>query len=290
MEGAFGQFRAWLDTTRTLGERTKVEYADDVERLVAFLTDSCRVTAIATVERNHLVRYLDALATAGQAANTRRRVVAAVRLFFRVLAQEGVLPRSPAQLLLPPAREDRPPRILTQAEYERLRTAAEDARAAALIELVLQTGLSLSEISRLTLNDATLPSPATLPAVGSVRVAGRNHRSRTVTLNSRASAALQTYLRERDDMGDDHLFLAKNGAGLGRRSVETIIGKATKAAGLRGVSVRTLRHTFAAHSLSKGTATETVQRVLGLASLAGVAEYVVAARALMDVALEQNAL
>jgi integrase/recombinase XerD len=250
---------------------------------VAFLTDTCRVTAISAVEQNHLVRYMDALATAGQAANTRRRVVAAVRLFFRVLAQESVLPRSPAQLLLPPPREDRPPRVLTKDEYERLRDAAEDSRASALIELVLQTGLSLAEIARLNLNDVTLPSPATLPGVGSVRVAGRNHRSRTVTLVTRACAALQT-------TGDPHLFLTHKGAGLGRRSVETIIGKATKAAGLRGVSVRTLRHTFAAHSLSKGTKIETVQRALGLASPVGVEGYVEAARVLMDEQLQRNAL
>lgn len=290
MVDAVARFEEWLATTGTLGERTKVEYRDDVARLVTFLGDACRVTAITAVERGHLVRYMDALTTAGQAANTRRRVVAAVRLFFRVLAQEGVLPRSPAQLLLPPPREDRPPRILTQAEYERLRAGAEDARASALIELVLQTGLSLSEIARLMLNDVTLPQPATMPAVGSVRVAGRNHRSRAVTLNTRACAALQRYLGEREDMGDDHLFLAKNGAGLGRRSVETVISKATKVAGLRGISVRTLRHTFAAHSLAKGTSVETIQRALGLASPAGVAEYVEAARVLMDEALQRNAL
>ncbi len=287
---AFGQFREWLDTTRTLGERTKVEYRDDVVRLIDFLTDSCRITAITAVERGHLVRCIDALTTAGQAANTRRRVVAAVRLFFRVLAQEGVLPRSPAQLLLPPPREDRPPRILTQAEYERLRGAAEDSRASALIELVLQTGLSLSEIARLKLNDVTLPSPATMPAVGSVRIAGRNHRSRAVTLNTRACAALRGYLNEREDRGHDHLFLTHTGAGLGRRSVETIITKACKAAGLRGVSVRTLRHTFAAHSLAKGTSVETMQRALGLASPAGVDGYVAAARELMDEQLQRNAL
>lgn len=290
MVDALARFDEWLDSTRTLGERTKVEYRDDVVRLVTFLTDTCRMTAITVVERGHLVRYIDSLATAGQAANTRRRVVAAVRLFFQVLTQEGVLPRSPAQLLLPPPREDRPPRILTQDEYERLRVGAEDARAAALIELVLQTGLSLSEIARLMLNDVTLPLPATMPAVGSVRVAGRNHRSRAVTLNTRACTALQGYLNEREDMGDAHLFLTKNGNGLGRRSVETIITKACKAAGLRGVSVRTLRHTFAAHSLAKGTSVETMQRALGLASPTGVEGYVEAARALMDAALQRNAL
>jgi len=290
IDHAFVQFGEWLETRGRFAERTRVEYRDDVAHLVEFLTASCHLTAIAAVERGHLVRYMDALTTAGQAANTRRRVVAAVRLFFRALAQEGVLPRSPAQLLLPPPREDRPPRILTQDEYERLRVGAEDRRAAALIELVLQTGLSLSEIARLMRNDVTLPLPATMPAVGSVRIAGRNHRSRAVTLNTRACTALQGYLNEREDMGDAHLFLTKNSSGLGRRSVETIITKACKAAGLRGISVRTLRHTFAAHSLAKGTSVETMQRSLGLASPTGVEGYVEAARALMDEQLQRNAL
>lgn len=83
MEDGFRPFEGWLDTTRTLGERTKVEYRDDVARLVNLLTRTCRVTAITGVNRAHLVRYLDALATAGQAANTRRRVIAASRLFLR---------------------------------------------------------------------------------------------------------------------------------------------------------------------------------------------------------------
>jgi len=74
-----------------------------------------------------------------------------------------------------PLREDRPPRVLTKIEYEQLRhVAADDVRTAALIELILQTGMSLGELSRLTLNDVTLPSPVTMPGIGSVRIAGRN--------------------------------------------------------------------------------------------------------------------
>jgi len=193
--------------------------------------------------------------------------------------------------LIPPPREDRPPRILTKTEYEQLRTvASDDTRTAALIELILQTGMSLGEISRLTLNDVTLPSPATMPGIGSVRIAGRNTRRRTVTLNSRACRALQTYLGEREDMGDNHFFTTETGNGLGRRSIETIITKPCRGAGLRGVSVRTLRHTFAVHSLAKGTAIETMQQALGLASPASLEDYLDAARQMMDAELQRNAL
>ena len=291
IDTAFDQFREWLETRGGFAERTRVEYRDDVKHLVQFLTESCRLTAVGSVERSHLTRYLDALTTAGQAINTRRRAVAAIRLFFQVLVQEDVIQRSPAQHRIPPPREDRPPRILTKTEYETLRTvAADDTRTAALIELILQTGMSLGELSRLTLNDVTLPSPATMPGIGSVRIAGRNHRRRTVTLNSRACRALRAYLSEREDAGDDHLFTTKTGLGLGRRSIETIIKKVCKAAGLRGVSVRTLRHTFAAHSLAKGTTIEVIQKALGLASPARVEDYLDAARQVMDEALQRNAL
>ncbi len=111
-----------------------------------------------------------------------------------------------------------------------------------------------------------------------------------VTLNSRACSALQTYLGEREDMGDDHLFTARTGKGLGRRSIETLIKKVCKQAGLRGVSVRTLRHTFAVHSLAKGTAIETMQQALGLASPASLEDYRDAARQVMDEELQRNAL
>jgi len=111
-----------------------------------------------------------------------------------------------------------------------------------------------------------------------------------VTLNSRACRALQTYLGEREDAGDDHLFTAKTGKGLGRRSIETTIKKVCREAGLRGVSVRTLRHTFAAHSLARGTTIETMQKALGLASPASIEDYLDAARQVMDEELQRNAL
>jgi len=175
IDNAFVQFGEWLETRGRFAARTRIEYWDDAAHLVQFLTASCHLTAIASVERTHLVRYLDALTTAGHAASTRRRAVAAIRLFFQVLVQEDVIVRSPAQHLIPPPREDRPPRILTKIEYEQLRTvASDDARTAALIELILQTGMSLAELSRLLLNDVTLPSPPTMAGIGSVRIAGRN--------------------------------------------------------------------------------------------------------------------
>ncbi len=97
IDDAFAQFGEWLETRGGFAERTRVEYRDDVQHLVRFLADSCHLTTIHSVERTHLVRYLSALTTVGQAASTRRRAVAAIRLFFQVLVGEDVIQRSPAQ-------------------------------------------------------------------------------------------------------------------------------------------------------------------------------------------------
>jgi integrase/recombinase XerD len=175
---AVGQYRQWLETTRQYTERSKREYLDDVSDIAGWLERVCRIRSVTAVRREHLTAFLAHCRALGHAASTRRRSVAAIRSFFAFLVQERVLSDSPARLLLPPERETRPPRVLTEAEYTRLRAMADNTRDYAIIELVLQTGLRLSEIARLTIPDVVLPvrAVATPLPVGYVRVVGRGTR------------------------------------------------------------------------------------------------------------------
>ncbi len=159
LDAALARYRAWLETTRQYRERSKREYLDDVSGLVEWLEGHCHLRTVSLVQRQHLIGFLAHCRAAGHAASTRRRRVAAIRSFFAYLAREHILRNSPAEYLLPPERETRPPRVLTEAEYRRLRTAAADhPRDSAIIELVLQTGLRLSEIAHLTISDVILPA------------------------------------------------------------------------------------------------------------------------------------
>ena len=109
--------------------------------VIQYLEERCHIRSVTMVQRRHLAGYLAHCGALGHAASTRRRSVAAIRSFFAFLVQEGVIRHSPAESLLPPERETRPPRVLTEAEYTRLRAAAADnARDLAIIELALQTG------------------------------------------------------------------------------------------------------------------------------------------------------
>src|SRR5215471_10447339 len=142
---ALARFTDWLATTRRYTERSKREYLDDISDLVGWLETRCRLRFALSVQRDHLTGFLAHCAARGHASSTRRRSVAAIRSFFAFLVAERILRDSPARLLLPPERETRPPRVLTEDEYRRLRAAATvSLRDSALIELVLQTGLRLS--------------------------------------------------------------------------------------------------------------------------------------------------
>jgi site-specific recombinase XerD len=287
------QYRAWLATTRRYTERSKREYLDDVSEVVDYLETRCRIRSVTAVQRQHLIGFLDHCAAAGHATGTRRRSVAAIRAFFSFLVQRGILRTSPAEYLLPPERETRPPRVLTEAEYQRLRGAASDnLRDLAIIELVLQTGLRLSEIARLTMSDIILPAvnPRFSLPVGHVRIAGRGAHSRTVTLNIRACEALSSYLAEREETGSPSLFLTKFGLGIGPRGIENIVTKNCKEAAITAASVHSLRHTMAVKMLRRGATPAVVGKALGHASSDTMAVYTDLARERMDEEMQKAAL
>lgn len=290
---ALDRYGAWLATTRRYVARSKREYTDDVSDLVGWLETRCQLRSPASVQRRHLQGFLAHCVTLRHAPGTRRRSVAAIRAFFSFLVQERILRASPAEYLLPPERETRPPRVLTEAEYARLRAAAADSpRDTAIIELALQTGLRLSEIARLSRNDLILPAiaPRVALPIGHVRVAGRGHRRRTVTLNIRACEAVSRYLEERGDADPPPLFLTKFGHGIGPRGIENVVTKCCKEAGIRGASVQTLRHTMAVEMLTRGASPAVVGAALGHATTETMAVYEDVARERMDEELQRHAL
>lgn len=252
---ALAHYADWLATTHHYTERSKREYLDDASVLVVWLERRCGVRSAPSVQREHLRGFLAHCRAVGQASSTRRCSVAAIRAFFTFLVQEHVLRDSPAEYLFPPEREVRPPRVLSAVEYERLRHAARgNPRDAAIIELALQTGIRLSEMSRLALTDVILPVPidGTPLSVGHLRIAGRGRSARTVTLNTKACAALRSYLAVREPSDSTALFLTKFERGIGPRGIENLVAKYCKEAGISGASVRTLRHTMAVKMLKLG--------------------------------------
>ncbi|WP_448620066.1 tyrosine-type recombinase/integrase [Geodermatophilus sp. URMC 65] len=276
--------------SRNYARRTRREYLTDLRQLGEYLA-LVGVTTIDAVQRRHLEGFLAQLDRQVLTNTTRRRKLAVIRSFFQFLEQAGHRTGNPAADVVPPHLDPRQPRYLTQGEYERLRLAARHVpRDAALIELLLQTGLRLSEVAHLRLSDVELPGHREGPECGGSVGVWHGRRQRLVTLNSTACEALRGYLLVRPaDAQDDSVFVSKFRRGMGPRSIEDAVNKHLQAAGIRGASVQSLRATFAVHTLRQGTSQKVLQQALGVSrwTAAGYAEQ---ARVEMDRQLQEHAL
>lgn len=276
---------------RNFAEATRRGYGADLRHFLAYLTGSLGIGSVSDVERAHVYQYLAELDRRGRAGATRTRKIAAIKSFFGYLEDMGLILVNPARRVPRPKQEQHEPRVLTEDEYKRLQEACQGHRRdRAIIELFLQTGLRLSEVSNLALPDLELPTETTSKLLGAVRVKGKGRKQRSVSLNWKACQAITAYLTERPATACATLFLSKKGLALSARAIQRIVKKYMSKAGISHASVHTLRHTFATHMVRKGTNLRVVQEALGHTSLQTTSRYVSLARELMDEQLQANAL
>jgi site-specific recombinase XerD len=290
---ALEQYQGVFLASRNRAPLTRKGYSLDLKHFLHFLEERCGLHTIDQIDKRHLEAYLADLDIRGLSGNTRRRKVAAIRSLFAFLEARGLIVTNPAERLVPPSREQLQPRVLTETEYKRLQLAvAHQTRDAAIIEVLLQTGMRLSELSKLTVTQVELPARISRDQghVGAVRIYGKGRKDRTVTLNWKAARALRAYLATRPKNEDPRVFLSKFGRGLGPRGIEDIVSKYLEEAQIPNASVHTLRHTFATQMVKRGTGLETVRQALGHENLNTTQIYVHLAREVMDKELQENAL
>jgi site-specific recombinase XerD len=269
--------------SRNLAPRTRVEYRTDLEQLITFLKET-GVSNPTRVGSIHLQAFLAHLDGKGLTGFIRRRKAATIRGFFGFLAATGYLSRNPSERLIPPPREYKNPRYLTTQEYRALiNVCAHEPRDLSLIELILQTGMRLSEVARLTIHDIELPAHITHHPddTGTVYVAGKGKKERSIDLNFKVCQALKAWLAVRPAIAEPTLFVAKFNRPMRPRTIQRIIAKYVEDAGIRHASVRTLRHSFGTHQVAKGTRLKMVQRVLGHEDVQTTAVYATLAADLM---------
>jgi integrase/recombinase XerC len=268
-------FLQHLALERRLSARTVEAYGGDLVGLATFLERSGANLRQATPHQ--LRRWLAHLSTRGYARSSIARKAAAVRAFYRFAVRRGQLATSPASLLASPKLPLRLPPVLKASEAAALVASPgpEDPwaiRDRAVLELLYATGLRVSELCGLDLDDVDLDH-------GRVRVLGKGERERDVPFGEMAADAVRTYLAEArtqivPPVGGAALFFNRRGKRLGPRDVRAIVEKYRREilAGRR-VSPHTLRHSFATHLMEGGADIRAVQELLGHASLATTQRY-----------------
>lgn len=290
---AIDQFQTVYMPSRNYATRTREEYLNDIEDLVLFLEKS-GINRVGEVSLSYLDRYLADLDYRGLVGSTRKRKTISIRIFLAFLYRDGYITNDLSKLLIPPYAENTIPRVLTQSEYQRLLKICEhNIRDKAIIELLLQTGIRLSELCRLTMSDIDLPTQYGQEdnEMGLIRIVGGGGRkSRNLPLNSKACQALQAYLDARPTESTGFLFINKSGEPLGERGVQKLISKYMFQAGIRGASIQSLRHTFGTHHAAKGTSLKTIQEIMGHQDIRTTEIYVTLAQELSRKELEDHAL
>jgi len=163
-------------------------------------------------------------------------------------------------------------------------------RDAAIIEVLLQTGIRLSELATLAFADVILPEKIRPDAEpGAIRIMGKGRKERVITLNWKACKLVQAYVKIRPS-GGPQLFLSKYQRGLKPRAIQVLVEKRLNAAKISGASVHSLRHTFGTHHVIKGTDLPVVRDMMGHTSLLTTEKYVHLARDIQRKQIQANAL
>ncbi len=253
-----------------IGEQAKskntiLSYRRDVMQYINFLKEK-KIYDITKTDRATVLTYLLYLRKDGKATSTISRRLAALRSFYMYIIDSGVKMKDPTQNLETPQVVRKMPQVLTRNEIDKLLSAPQcidfkGYRDKAMLELLYATGIKVSELISLKIDDINLLE-------GYIRCRTASHE-RIVPLGHLAAAATQNYLEfAREHMtltpSVDFLFLNCNGSRLSRQGFWKILKSYKESAGIKkDITPYTLRHSFATHLLENGADLEAISKMLG---------------------------
>jgi integrase/recombinase XerD len=222
--------------------------------------------------REHLLAHLDALVRGGLSSRSQARALSAIRSLHRLLVAERLAELDPTEDVDGPRPSRKLPQLLSREEVERLlaapnanRTAA-GVRDRAMLELLYATGLRVSELIGLGVNDVQLETRMLLAR-------GKGSKERIVPVGAPAAEAVKRYLAAArpallHGRTSKDLFVTPRGRRMTRQGFWKLLARYARAAGIRRrISPHKLRHSFATHLLSGGADLRAVQAMLGHADV-----------------------
>ncbi|MDA8104459.1 MAG: tyrosine recombinase XerC [Nitrospiraceae bacterium] len=269
MKEHIDRFIRYLDLQKGASAHTLRAYRKDLEDFSDYVKKRAEDVEMIDV-RAFVARQIKD----GRNKSTAGRRLAAVRSFLKYLHREGYIRENPAKLVNTPKAQRPLPQFLSVDDVFLLVQQPKSigflqTRDRAILELLYSSGLRVSEIAGLNMEDVNTRE-------GLVKVKGKGKKERILPVGSKAIYAIKSYLVEKILLKrkDKALFLNNRGRPLSDRGVRRIVVKYAKMIGIGGrIGPHTLRHTFASHLLQAGADLRVIQELLGHASLSTTQKY-----------------
>lgn len=269
------EFADYLEKVRESSKNTVLSYTRDLQQLADFLEDQ-GIRDVSKITRTSLNSYILYMEGQGKAATTISRVTASIKAFFHYEMNKGKVRQNPSDLLKAPRIEKKIPSVLTKEEMERFlkqpdKDTPKELRDKAMLELLYATGIRVSELIGLKLEDVNLQ-------VGFI-TCRESQKERVIPFGREAGRALQNYLehaREKLVPKENSLWLFTNcnGKPMSRQGFWKLVKQYGDRAGIHtDITPHTLRHSFAVHLIREGADLQAVNDMLGNTDPAAVQRY-----------------
>ena len=275
MKQAVEQFLNYTTVERGLSPNTIAAYRNDLSQFVDFLQS--RDSSLQgngswkRIGTDALTAFVLDLHERGYSDKTKTRKVASTKALFGFLLEEGVIDKNPMEDFASPGVGESLPETLSVEEIDALLSVEEaltpmSLRDRAMIEIMYATGVRVSELVSLDIDDVDLDE-------NFVRCMGKGSKERIIPVHDEAVEAVRVYLQDgRESLAGPAagraLFVSRKGGRLTRQALWLILKGRAQAAGIeRKITPHTLRHSFATHLLIGGAQLRHVQELLGHASI-----------------------
>ncbi len=269
------EFERYLLDTKGVSKNTFESYTRDIGQFIHYL-DVCGYNSLESVDNNVVNGYIEYCIKSGRSNSTITRVTASIRCYFQFLNKDNIVLSNPMKGIKTVKAEKKLPEILSGKEIDLLLaqpdiTDAKGCRDKAMFELLYATGIRVSELIGLDLNDINFE-------IGVIRCSGSKNE-RVIPLYANALKSVENYIKnvryysvlEADEQA---LFVNMNGQRLTRQGFWKIIKQYAKQAGIKkDITPHTLRHSFAAHLLENGAQLKDIQLMLGHSDISSTQIY-----------------
>ncbi|MBQ6477386.1 MAG: site-specific tyrosine recombinase XerD [Bacilli bacterium] len=262
IEEAIDDYLNYIVFEKGLSDRTKESYKNDLEVYKEFLNKK-HITNVNSIDSNDIKAFIKS--RSNDEVTTLAHNLTVIKNFHMYLYKENIVSDDISEFITRPKTRKALPQVLSVEDVDTLLdielTDAFAYRNKAMLELMYATGLRVSELTSLKLNDIDLLE-------GSLKVMGKGSKERIVPIGDYACKYIKMYLEHRNELlisgKNDKLFLNNHGKAISRQGFFKILKKLLHEKGLNeNASPHTLRHSFATHLINGGADLRSVQEMLG---------------------------